>query len=117
MTDYTQLNIVILAVPLPILTYLWFKYYNIIITEGTKYVGEKYREEEVLLLPSSTRTVKIDGKVSVLVYGVNPWITIRVNSGPKQKIFKIRLLNESGNLELINESKVFQVRVKLRYSV
>ncbi|WP_338604618.1 hypothetical protein V6M85_05325 [Sulfolobus tengchongensis] len=116
MFDQTQLSLAILVIPLPILTYLWFKYYNLIISEGTKYVGEKYTEEEILLLPSTSKTVRVNGKVVILVYGVNSWVTIRVNGGPKQKIFKIRLLNEIGDLELINESKVFQVKVKLRYS-
>lgn len=111
-----QLFTLILIIPLPILTYLWFKYYNILINEGMKYVGDKYVEEEIILLPSSSKTVKISGKTVILVYGVNPWITIRINSGVKQKVFKIRLLNQIGELELINESKVFQAKVKLRYS-
>ncbi len=123
-TDYLTLNVIqsfqlfalILIIPLPILSYLWFRYYNIIITEGKKYVGEKYAEEEILLLPSSSKKVKISGKTVIIVNGVSAWVTIRVNGGPKQKVFKIRLLNSSGELELINESKVFQLKVILRRS-
>ena len=116
MVESFQLFSLILIIPLPILTYFWFKYYNLIITEGAKYVGENYIEEEILLLPSSKRVVIISGKTVILVYGQNPWVTIRINGGAKQKVFKIRLLNHTGTLELINESKIFQIRVKVRRS-
>jgi hypothetical protein len=42
--------------------------------------------------------------------GVNSWISAKYK-GIKQKIYKVRLINYDGEVELINESKVFTVNV------
>ncbi len=114
-----QLYYLLLFLPLPIMFTLWLRYYNKIILEGIKFPGEKYFERRVTIRPSSSVTLEVGGKCTIIVNGINSWATIRLDGKAKEKVFKIRLLNTAdklSKLEIINESKVFSIDVIVRCS-
>ncbi|EZQ02072.1 MULTISPECIES: hypothetical protein [Acidianus] len=108
---------ILLLTPFFILWSFWLRYFRKIISGGLDYVGNSYTENKIRILPSSSVKVKIKGKTVIVVSGVSSWVTIRVNGGPRQKVFKIRLLNTEGEVEIINENRVFQVNVVIRQAV
>lgn len=83
---------------------------------GLEYVGDEYKEITYTIPPSGSVKVKISGKCTLLISGGTNWATIRINGGPRQKVFKIRLLNNPGEIEIINDSKLFTINVRIRYS-
>ncbi|QIW24929.1 hypothetical protein EWF20_12855 [Sulfolobus sp. S-194] len=91
---------------------IWFRYYRKIIKVGIEYVGNDAKQENIILKPNEKLKIKLHGKATIIVSGVNPWLTIKYN-GIKQKIYKIRLLNYIGEIELINESKIFTLSVTI----
>ncbi|BCU69258.1 hypothetical protein [Stygiolobus caldivivus] len=88
----------------------WLYYYRKIMLAAVEYVGENPEKTVLTLKPSEHVILKLNGKTTIIVSGVNSWITLKYN-GIKQKIYKVRLINHHGEVELINESKVFTVNV------
>jgi hypothetical protein len=85
------------------------------LTKGAlDYVGEDYKEVKLTIGPRKSIKLKVEGKCAIIIGGPNGWITIKVNGGPRQKVFKLRLLNVVGRLELINESFSLPSSVLLR---
>lgn len=107
---------VLLLFPFIILWALWNFFFRKVIKAGLEYVGNTYNEVIYKIPPASSIKVKLNGRCVLLVSGGTNWATIRVNRGPRQRIFKIRLLNEPGEVEIINDSKVFSITVIIRYS-
>ena len=91
---------------------MWFRYYRKIIRAGIEYVGESPKQKVIILKPNEKIKIKLNGKATIVVSGVNPWLTIKYN-GIKQKVYKIRLLNYTGEIELINESKIFTLSLTI----
>ncbi len=106
--------VLLLTLPLITLSSLWLRYYRKIMIEALSFPGTTYTENSIHLMPSQSVNVQVKGKCVLVVSGVSSWITIRINGGPRQRVFKVRLLNVTGNLEIINESKVFQVSIIIR---
>ncbi|BBL46755.1 hypothetical protein MJ1HA_0854 [Metallosphaera sedula] len=106
--------LLLLVLPLITLSSLWLRYYRKIMLEALSFPGTSYTENSVHLMPSQSITFKVDGKCVLVVNGVSSWVTMRVNGGPPQRIFKVRLLNTKGIVEVKNESKVFQVSLLVR---
>jgi len=91
---------------------MWFKYYRKLIKAGIEYVGENPTQRTIILKPNERIKIKLNGKATLIVSGVNPRVTIKYN-GVKQKVYKIRLLNHVGEIELINESKLFTLTLTI----
>ena len=91
---------------------IWFKYYRKLIKAGIEYVGENATQRTIVLKPNERIKIRLNGKATIIVSGVNPWVTIKYN-GIKQKVYKIRLLNHVGEIELINESKLFTLTLTI----
>ncbi|BFH72534.1 hypothetical protein SJAV_04780 [Sulfurisphaera javensis] len=91
---------------------MWFRYYRKVIRAGIDYVGNNPSQKIIILKPSEIVKINLNGKATIIVSGVNPWLTIKYN-GIKQKVYKIRLLNHVGEIELINESKIFTLSVTI----
>lgn len=106
----------LLVIPYFILWGLWGKYFRKIVTEGLKYVGDEYVDENYKIPPLSSVKIAINGKCAIIINGGTGWATIRINGGPREKVFKIRLLNAVGTLEIINESRFFPIIVSIRRS-
>lgn len=95
-----------------VLINMWFKYYRKIIKAGIEFVGSNASQKVIILKPNERIRITINGRTTIVVSGVNPWLTIKYN-GVKQKIFKIRLLEHVGEIELINESKIFTLSLTI----
>jgi len=95
-----------------ILTNMWFKYYRKLIRAGIEYIGESATQKAITLKPNEKIKIKLNGKATIIVSGVNFWLTIKYN-GIKQKVYKIRLLDHIGEIELINESKIFTLSLTI----
>jgi len=95
-----------------ILINMWFMYYRKLIRAGIEYIGENATQKTIILKPNEKINIKLNGKATILVSGVNPWLTIKYN-GIKQKVYKIRLLDHIGEIELINESKIFTLSLTI----
>ncbi|AWR98202.1 hypothetical protein DFR86_02620 [Acidianus sulfidivorans JP7] len=106
----------LLLMPFFILWSLWNVFFRKIIKAGLEYVGDNYQECIYKIPPSNSIKLKINGKCALLISGGSNWATIRVNNGPRQKVFKIRLLNNPGEVEIINDSKLFSINVIIRRS-
>ncbi|ARM77031.1 hypothetical protein B6F84_02615 [Acidianus manzaensis] len=106
----------LLLIPYLILWTLWNVYFRKIIKAGLEYVGNNYQETIYKIPPSNSIKLKINGKCVLLISGGTNWVTLRVNHGPRQKVFKIRLLNDPGEVEIINDSKLFSINVIIRRS-
>ena len=66
-----------------------------------------------VLEPQMKLRVKTEGKVTVIIDGVNPWVVVRKNCGPPVRVYKIRLFSGVSTLELTNPSNVFSITVTL----
>ncbi|MDT7875851.1 MAG: hypothetical protein RQ872_03940 [Sulfolobaceae archaeon] len=110
MLDYFAFVVLLYLLGLVLLIRSWFLYYRKIINAAIEYVGDQPQQQAIVLKPGETKKIFLNGKTTILVNGVNPWLTIKYN-GIKQKVYKVRLLNHVGEIELINESKVFTVNV------
>ena len=88
----------------------WLYYYRKIINVAIEYVGDNPQKTVLTLKPGEKAVVKLHGKTTIMVSGINSWLTLKYK-GVKQKIYKVRLINYEGEVELINESKVFTVNV------
>ena len=97
----------------PVLIILWFHYYRKIIKAGIDYVGQNPYKLVKVLEPQTKLKVKAEGRVTVIVDGVNPWVVVRKNNGPPVRAYKIRLFSGVSTLELINPSNVFSITVTL----
>ncbi|BCS92904.1 hypothetical protein L3N51_00792 [Metallosphaera sp. J1] len=106
--------LLLLTLPLITLSSLWFRYYRKIMLEALSFPGTSFKENSIHLMPSQSVTFKVEGKCVLVVSGVSSWVTMRVNGGPPQRVFKVRLLNARGTVEVKNESKVFQVSLLIR---
>ncbi len=106
----------ILVIPYFILWGLWGRYFRKIVNEGLKYVGDDYIDEKYKISPLSSVKLNINGKCAIIINGGTGWATIRVNGGPREKVFKIRLLNTTGTVEIINDSRLFPIVVSIRHS-
>lgn len=91
---------------------MWFKYYRKVIKAAIEYVGTDASQKNLTLKPNEKVILHLSGKTTIIVSGVNPWLTLKYN-GIKSKVYKVRLLNYNGNVELINESKVFTLTVTI----
>ncbi len=109
-------EITFLLLPFIILWGLWLRFYRKIITEGLAFPGNDYKEKRIKIKPNSSVTLEVKGKCAILVNSMSGWATIRINNGVKQKIYKIRLINADGKLEIINESKIFPLDIIVRCS-
>ncbi|QKR00405.1 hypothetical protein GWK48_08490 [Metallosphaera tengchongensis] len=107
--------VAVLTFPLIVLSSLWFSYYRKIMVEALKFPGSSYNESFIHLKPLESVKIQINGKCVLVVNGVSSWVTIRINGGPPQKVYKIRLLNTKGEVEILNESRVFQVSLLIRF--
>jgi len=95
-----------------ILINMWFMYYRKLIRAGIEYIGENATQKTLILKPNEKIKIKLNGKATIIVSGVNPWLTIKYD-GIKQKVYKIRLLDHIGEIELINESKIFTLSLTI----
>ncbi|MEL9970498.1 MAG: hypothetical protein QXR57_07540 [Metallosphaera sp.] len=109
-----EVVLLILTVPLIAMSSLWLRYYRKIMYEALSFPGSDYTESVFHLMPSQSIELQVNGKCVLIVNGVSSWITMRVNGGPKQKVFKVRLLNAKGKVVITNESRVFQVSLIVR---
>ena len=94
------------------MTNIWFIYYRKLITTGIEYVGKNATRKTILLRPNEKIKIKLNGKATIIVSGTYPRVTLIYN-GMRQKIYKIRLLNYIGEIELINESKIFTLTLTI----
>jgi len=109
-------EITLLLLPFIFLWGLWLRFYRKIISEGLAFPGSDYKEEKIKIKPNSSVILQVKGKCTILVNSMTGWATIRINNGAKQKIYKIRLINIDGKLEIINESKIFPLDIIVRCS-
>ncbi|BBD72091.1 hypothetical protein HS1genome_0480 [Sulfodiicoccus acidiphilus] len=100
--------------PLPILSYAWGATYRKLTRGAMEYVGENFNEVLLTIAPRKSVKVGVEGRCAIVVEGANSWVTIRLNGGPREKVFKLRLLNFTGELELINESFALPCSLRLR---
>lgn len=109
---YLLLGLLLLALSLGFILLMrgWFYYYRKIMIAAVEYVGENHEKTTITLKPGEHVTIRLHGKTTIMTTGVNGWISVKYN-GIKQKIYKVRLINYNGEVELINESKVFTVNV------
>ena len=105
--------LLVLLLTFPLVIALWFYYYRKIIKAGIDYVGQNPYKLVKVLEPQARLKVKTEGKVTVIVDGVNPWIVVRKNGGPSVRAYKIRLFSGVSTLELTNPSNVFSITVTL----
>lgn len=89
----------------------YFYYFRKLVRAGIEFPGESSRTVKVVVNPNSREVVKVCGKTTIMVNGGQGWISIRVNGGPVQRVFKIRLIRTCGEIELINESRIFKLKV------
>ncbi|EHP70773.1 MAG: hypothetical protein RXS23_06380 [Metallosphaera yellowstonensis] len=114
MSAVPESTLLLIGLPAPILMLLWFRYYRKLLKGALEYPGDSFTEDRIRIPPSHSVKVRINGKCTIVITGVNSWATIRVNGGPRQKVYKVRLVNATGELEIVNESKVFHIDVYLR---
>ncbi|MGC9105302.1 MAG: hypothetical protein ACP5HQ_02605 [Thermoprotei archaeon] len=106
------LVLIVLLATFPLLLAAWFYYYRKIMKAGIEYPGSSPYMRSFEIPPKGMVKLETEGKVTLLVEGLNPWAIIRKNQGPPQRIYKIRLLSDVRFLEIQNPSAVFAIRVR-----
>ena len=110
--DFIPIIITIYFIGFVILINMWLKYYRKLIIAGIEYVGENATRKTILLRPNEKIKIKLNGKATIIVSGTYPRVTL-IYKGMRQKIYKIKLLNYIGEIELINESKIFTLTLTI----
>ncbi|BCU67669.1 hypothetical protein HS7_11060 [Sulfolobales archaeon HS-7] len=104
-------------IPLFLLIAAYLALFRRVIQGGLDYVGNDFKEIDIILKPLEAKEFFLSGKVAVVVAGGDNWINLRIDDGPEVRAFKIRLLRCKGKLEVKNTSRIFQKRLIIRYSV
>jgi len=105
-------NFILLLLPiyiigLMILVQMWFVYSRKITKAAIEYAGENPQKLEIKLKPKQSVKIQVTGKTTILTTG---WLTLKYK-GTKQRIYKIRLINHYGEIELVNESLISSTNV------
>ncbi|MCG2871387.1 MAG: hypothetical protein L7H12_06600 [Sulfolobales archaeon] len=109
----TALLVLLLLLSFPILLATWLHYYRKIIAAGVEYPGPNPHSLTVVLKPKDRVTIETEGKVTVIVEGLNAWLVARRNGGPPRRVYKIALFSDVKYLEMTNPSTVFAVTVRV----
>jgi hypothetical protein len=107
------LALTLLLATFPLLLAAWLHYYKKIMKAGIEYPGSSPYVKSLEVPPKGMVKLETEGKVTLVVEGLNPWAVIRKNHGPPQRVYKIRLLSDVRFLEIQNPSVVFTIRVRV----